>query len=181
MTKIKKTLIPICFMLCMLFALALTGCRKEYSYYVGGSYEYAIDKRSSNFPGVVTSTFKVKVPEYGEYELSVVIEATIKSSTTGKTRTETSRHHCTVRAYEETEELEHLITVTSSFDKESAADAVVSARLVSIKPYTGTSSYEGGKKDYSYAIGFGVAGGVVLIGLTVVFILDKTGVLYKRK
>ncbi|MDE6690857.1 MAG: hypothetical protein K2K04_02700 [Clostridia bacterium] len=38
------------------------------------------------------------------------------------------------------------------------------------------------KHDYTpYAIGFGVTGGVLLIGAIVVFVLDKTGVFKKRK
>ena len=187
MTRIKKIFIPLFGLLFVFFAVALSGCKKEYNCYVEGSYSYSIQNRQAPLTDIVTSSFIVITPDYGDYILTYVIETEITNTYTGKKRTETSEHSRIVRSYEGTvEERKHTVTSTSTFSKISVSDSVVSARLISvkIKPDNGSSDSSDSNskvKDYAYAIGFGTAGGVVLIGLIVVFVLDKTGVLYKKR
>lgn len=167
MKKFKYFALLLLSALCIFAAFTFGGCKKQAGYFIEDSLTYTFDN-SYIYSYSVEGNFKINVPEAGKYTVNYILTAYGEDGTQSKTKSTslvaTKSGEQTVRFY-------------VSFDKQNRYKNNSTARISDVT----ITKTEVEDDYYSYAIGFGVAGGVVLIGLTVVFILDKTGVLYKRK
>lgn len=165
MKKFKYLIFLLSCALYVFAAFAFAGCKDTSGYYVKDSFTYKI---SSTYTTIYTvnGSFKINVPGAGKYTVKYTL------TTYGEeTQSVTGSEELAVeKSGEQTVEVSHIFDKIQS---KAASTAEITKVTITKKIANGDS--------VNYAIGFGTAGGVVLIGLIVVFALDKTGVLYKRK
>ena len=169
MKKIKLFFITVVCALCLSFAFA--GCANGDGSYVKDSFIANIVSYDSYDKELrVSFSFKVKLHKAGEYNIEYELcqtnakEIVVASETCSTTLTKSTETNKTEYSINELRYIQTNITNTTVIIKN------VKVTLVDAKP-----EYQG------YAIGFGAAGGLILCGLVVVFILDKLGKLSKLK
>ena len=167
MKKFKRLLLILLSAVCVIMPALFCGCSSE-AEYVGGSLDYKIDTYSYAY--YLDGSFKVSLPSKGEYKVSYDIVYKLGSTT------QTKSSYTTVTAKKREEQV---IGFSTSIDRKESSATISQVNIANV---TITKRYEeNATEDYRYAIGFGTVSGVILIGAIVVFILDKTGVLKKRK
>ena len=171
----KKLIICLLLTLCIVCLLgALTACSSNSIKYVDGSFDYDIsykddvgysydDSRvNSNF------SFKIKSTATREFEIKYIIA--VKYSDTGEV--------AFTEEYKKSGSINHGETKTISgyegFYKRNYKQLwnnttieLVSVEINNVETHGVNELYDG------YAIGFGIVSGIILIGLSVVLILDK--------
>jgi len=168
MKKFKTFLITAVCAICLCFAFA--GC-SDGGNLVNGSFQFDISKAEyTDNKYEITYSFDAEIKSEGDYIIDYVITVIDKDG-------ETTYSNAESESFSDCKEND-TVKVSGYFylDKKSLGDGY-EIYLSSVKVYR--DDYK--DKSIGYAIGFGVAGGVLLCGLITVFILDKKGKLTKRK
>jgi len=146
------------------------GCAKGEGKYVDGSFGYnnlVIYEYSEALS--VNISFEVELSAKGKYEIDYVV--LLISRLTGEVLNE-ERVHNNITTNEKIEEIHNSLYMNV---KCTASAADFDIKDIKIKYVGDETGYE------KYAIGFGVTGAVLVVGLVGLFILNKTGVLGKKK
>lgn len=167
MKKFKRFLFILLSALCVFAAFSFGGCKKQEGFYIDGSFRYDEIDNSYYSTVWVEGSFKVYLPEAGNYTVNYTV--TVRG--TGESQTKSSYNTYTVAKGEE-----KTVTFSMSFNKKES-ETYNNARISNV-----TVTRNEVESNYSsYAIGFGVTAGVLLVGAVVIFVLDKSGVFKKRK
>lgn len=167
MKKFKYLALLLLSALCIFAAFTFGGCKEQTGYYVENSLTYKFDNSYYSFYAV-SGQFKVYIPEKGSYKVEYTL--TTYGSDGTQSRSVTS-NLTTTNGGKQT------ISFDLTFDKmnyKNNSTAQLSGVTITKNENEGDNNYS------SYAIGFGVTAGVLLIGAVVVFVLDKKGLLQKH-
>ncbi len=167
MKKIKIFFAVILSALCLLIPFA--GCSATSNYKVDLDY-----KLHYNSTKILDCTLKIALPHapaYSSYEITYTLNVYESGLIIAK---EKMTKDFSIYGKGSTAEIEFSKFIGKVNDESKIKAKITNITIKEIK--------ESNKKDYTpYAIGFGVTGGVLLIGVIVVFVLDKKGILIKRK
>lgn len=167
MKKFKKILILLVCALCVCLSFSFAGCN-DGDGYVDESFEYSIDASISSTYYYVDGQFEIKVGNAGKYKVTY----TITTDGPGGKQQETKETTVTVYKIDENYPINFFVRFSRVNGKYNNQAYISDVR---IKPL------EKNNDEAAYAIGFGSVGGALLIASVVVFILDKCGILSKKK
>ncbi len=159
----KKVKILFLTILAVLICFSCAGCARD-GRYVQDSLEYDCNLYSSLNKITAIYSFKVELPNTEKYELSYGVFLYYGNREISSEQVTTTVKLNGKEAVEISEYWD--ITYSGSNIVESGLQVVV--RDVRITPYKVDDSYSG------YAIGYGVAGGLLLVVSTVIFIMSKS-------
>lgn len=172
----KKLIISLLLVVCIVCLLGtLTACSSNSIKYVASSFDYEVSYKVDEGYSTDYSTidcdfsFKIKSTATREFEIKYVVA--FKNADTGEV--------AFTREYERSGSMNHGETKTISEYYEyfyrtkypqlwnNTALELVSVEINNVETHGVNELYDG------YAIGFGIVSGLILIGLSVVLILDK--------
>lgn len=175
MKKIKLFFAIILSALCLLIPFA--GCSATSNYKV--DFDYTIEYSTSSWSDDIGCSLKGKMeitlphaPAHSYYEISYTLNVYENGLIITKAR---MTENFSIWGEGGTAKIEFSKNIGKNIEKEKIKAKITNIEITEIKK-------SNKKHDYTpYAIGFGVTAGVILIGVIVVFILDKKGILFKRK